>query len=661
MRPRIMFREGGRVPRVTVVLAMITLVHASMHASDEVQVQTDGVAIVIDRVTGRVQSLVNRVDEAEWAHEPWSIYELAASGEIQTFVDAVATPDGVRLTLELRNAGDAAADVTPTFPVLRLRGSDAEQTRLLRYCFPARSALVGRANASRRALYGGMFPVQFFAADHPTQGAIYAVLQDTTNTRKLFGLDKTDDALRLFARHEQRRLLPGEVWRLPPVLLTARPGTWHEGLAGYRQWLATWYAPAAARQPWFREVFNFRTYYLHAGQPRGTEIFDEATQTMRLHEAVEKDTSAFGGIDFVHLFDWSATPEHGRVGGYQPWEKFGGLDRFNAQLDQLQEQGIASGLYLEGYLVSKHSPSGVALGEQARMLDPQAAEINIWGGPYFTMCPHVPQWQDHLAAICGQLARGTSAKGMYLDEFGFLTQYRCHNADHAADHPPGDHMLNGELAVLRKVRQAVGDRVVLYTEEVPTDVMTQFIDAAYTASVHVAMKEQHAIPINLTRFALPDFKVFELISEHGLGDNVQAVRLCFFNGNGVYLSGDAEKRFAPATLGMIRKTHALLRSHRDAFTSMNPTPLVPTEHDALVANRFPGTDRVVWTLYNSGNTDIACPGLRVPHRPGATYHDVWHDRPIKPVMQAADAVLPVSIRSRDVGFIEQRMPPSPRE
>ncbi|MEX2671174.1 MAG: DUF6259 domain-containing protein [Phycisphaeraceae bacterium] len=639
-----------------VAALLLQVVSASAFSADLARIQTDDLLMEIDRVTGRVQSLVNRADDAEWVNDEWAIYRLNASGAIEASLDATATPDGVRLTLQLRNVTDEPVDVTPTFPALQLRGRDAELTRALRYSFPARSSLVGTRNVSDRGYYSGIFPLQFFAADHPDQGVIYAVIEDTGNTRKLFALDKTDDALQLSATYETAQLAPGAVWRLPSVLLNTKPGTWHEGLIAYREWLATWYAPVAPRQKWFREVFNFRTYYLHRGQPRGTEIFEPQKQTLHLQKAVEQDAEAFGGVDFVHLFDWAYTAKDGRVGNYEPWKKFGGVDQFNAALDSVSDRGIASGLYIEGYLVTKQSPPGLDLGKTARMTDARGEDVEHWGDDYFTMCAHVPEWQDRLAAIYGQTAKQTNARGFYLDQFGFLTQYYCHNPAHAAYHKPGEHMLNGELQILQKVRQAVGDRVVLYTEEAPTDVMTQYIDGAYTASVNIAMKKGYPCPINLMRFALPEFKLIELISEQGLGHNAHAVRLCFFNGNGIYLSGDAQQRFAPETLATIRKAHRLLRKYSDAFTSADPMPLVLTKHEMLFANRFPGDERVVWVLYNGGEADLSGPAISVAHVAGATYYDAWNGVWLEPIVEGDEAILTLSIAQKQVGAVVQVLP-----
>lgn len=157
---------------------------------------------------------------------------------------------------------------------------------------------------------------------------------------------------------------------------------------------------------------------------------------------------------------------------------------FLARLDQAREGRRA-----------RHS------GRDWMMTDEKGRRVDSWGGGYFTMCQHVPAWQDYLAETCGRLAGQTGVAGLYLDEYGFLSQYRCSNRAHDNLHAMGAHMLSGEYGSLRKVRAAVGERTVLYTEEIPTDVMTQFSDGAYTAAVKASLRKGIACPIHLTRFA----------------------------------------------------------------------------------------------------------------------------------------------------------------
>jgi hypothetical protein len=640
---------SAKTATVAVVLGLII----SNIRADVATWRTADTELRVDRQTGRVETLRHRPNDVSWVNGPFSLFRVIGADRLRTELDARSTADGVLLTLRIVNDDAKPQMVTPTFPDIKLGGTNAADHRLLRYCFPARVALVGSDNQSDRAFYSGICPVQFLAVDHPVRGSLHAVICDTNNTRKLFGLDKTDEALRLFVEHEGRLLAPRGEWVLPPILLATTDGTWHSGLTAYRRWLGFWYRPAAPRRALFREVFNFRVFYPHHAPPLNSGIFDQATKRWTLPEAVDQDTRDFGGVDFVHLYDWAKTPEHGRVGDYAPWTHLGGLAEFRIQLKALQDRGIPSGLYLEGYLASPESQIAQKSGQDWAMTDAKGHRVDTWGGGYYTMCPHVPGWQDYLAGTYRRLAAETAAAGLYIDQFGFLTQYRCSNPAHAPFHAMGAHMLAGEHAMLRKIRAAVGPRAVLYTEEIPTDVMTQFSDGAYTAAVNISLKRGIACPVHLTRFALPEFKTIELISEEGLKDNLPAVRATFFNGEGLYLSGDVSL-FSPGCLALIRKTHALLRAHAEAFTSLDPTPLVPTLNPAVQANRFPARRSVVWTLIHTGTAPFEGPMLRVPHRAGSRYLDAWNGRALTPEITGdGGAVISLTLDAGGAGCVVQ--------
>lgn len=618
-----------------------------------VSADRSGIEFKMDPKTGMVNSLRHRGKKYQWMQQDFPIYQIPGGEELDIRLRVRSTTRGLQLRLRITNRSLQAQSVTPVFPNLQLAGADPEAHRALRYCFPARSAMIGRKDVRDRGFYSGIAPLQFFSVDHPAGGSLHAVVCDQENNRKLFGMDKTAQSLRWFVRHEARNLAPGEKWDLPPVLLGTGDGTWHDGLAAYRRWLATWYRPAAPRSAAFRKVFNFRVFYLYHGPPYNSGIFNPTDKSWFLPEGVERDTKIFGGVDFVHLFDWSKTAEQGRVGDYSPWAYNGGLANFRNQLAKLRARGVPVGLYTEGYLASPQSEVVKKHGEEWAMLDPAGKRVDTWGGGYTTMCPHVPGWQDYMARTCKRVAAETGAAGTYIDQFGFLTQYRCFNPAHAKYHPVGAHMLAGEAGMLRKIRAAVGSKLVLYTEEIPTDYMTQFTDGAYTASVKIAVSRGIRCPINMTRFALPGFKTIELIGEHGIGDQLQAVQATFFNGEGIYLSGD-KTLFSAACLDLLAKTHGILRKHSDAFTSMNPVPLVPTLSENVCANRFPAKRSVVWTLLHSGSTAYSGPVLKVRHRAGARYKDAWNGAELTPkITRDGHAVITLPMKPGGAGCVVQ--------
>ena len=145
------------------------------------------------------------------------------------------------------------------------------------------------------------------------------------------------------------------------------------------------------------------------------------------------------------------------------------------------------------------------------------------------------------------------------------------------------------------------------------------------------------VPLNVARFAFPDFKTIEILyCDKPTGSWATGVRWVFFNGEAIWLEGKADEWFEPETRAEVRRCHAILREHRDAFTTLAPEPLVPTERAGVYANRFPAAGKTVVTLYNARHRTVRGPVLRLPHREGATYYDAWHHRPAEVVRDGDD-------------------------
>ena len=135
------------------------------------------------------------------------------------------------------------------------------------------------------------------------------------------------------------------------------------------------------------------------------------------------------------------------------------------------------------------------------------------------------------------------------------------------------------------------------------------------------------------------------------GTWAEGVKWVFFNGEGIWLEGEATEWFAPETRAAIRKCHAILRAHKDAFTSDQPVPLVQTEMAGVYANFFPAERKTVHTLYNSRHRTVRGEVLAVKARPGARYFDAWHDVPLTPKRRDGSDVVSLTLGPRDVGCV----------
>jgi hypothetical protein len=245
------------------------------------------------------------------------------------------------------------------------------------------------------------------------------------------------------------------------------------------------------------------------------------------------------------------------------------------------------------------------------------------------ICPWVRDWRDVQVDTYRRLAALFPARGFYIDQLGFADWGKsCWSTEHG--HPVPARPLLGERELTRAVAEAlatIDPEVAVYTEETPCDLAAGFQDGSFTYAMNEAQRTETDVPLNIARFAFPAFKTFEiLVCDQPTRSWATGILWTFFNGEGIWLEGPAEEWFAPRTLAAIRKTHSILREHRDAFTTLEPQPLVPTLLEGVHANRFPGKGGTVYTFWNSLPITVRGPVLGLPETTrGRIVRDLYND------------------------------------
>ncbi len=548
--------------------------------------------------------------------------------------------------VRLHNAGAQPQRWRFSFPArwnLRIGDGDV-------YTYPLRTAVISSAPNKFHYRYGGTLPLQFLDLSNPSLGVGVGML-----TKDLLGLDRN-----MVLEREGEETVMGISWRcdplppnasasLPPVELIVHSGDWKATFERYKAWVKTWYRSLAPRKAWFRQVFAFRQDYLSEG------LFDLSAKVYRFAERIALARQAFGACDFLHIFDWGATVQRGRVGDYDPWgEHLTTPDDFRNEVLATQARGVPVGLYIEGYLVDKRSRIGKVRQENWGLRDPDGT-VQFWTGLEFVMCPGVQSWREWLTSVYKRVREETGAIGFYIDQFGF-----CHRDCFAAhhDHPPDWHVLRGEGLLTRQIREALPPECVVYTECFPPDIHTVLQDGSFDYTINSYQTLAHRwmpVPVRLGRFAFPDFKVLQIVvCDYPTGSNEEAVKQVFFNGDGYWLQGNPESWFTAEVLALLRHCLALLRQHADAFVSDDCEPFVPTLREGVFANRFAAPNKTVWTLYNANWRSVDGEVLAVPHVKGTRYFDAWNGKELKPRIVGGVAYLSVTIAPHSVGCIVQQ-------
>lgn len=576
--------------------------------------------------------------------------EVTPEAKVTVWVDC-ADPREVGLRARVQLGGRDPLKTRLIFPELcDLRFGDVEDTWV--WC-PRRGDVITAELVSLREAYSGAGnPLQIVGAFDPRQGAgVYLLTQDQDAVSRYYQVQKSGSGARLAVEYSPTGEAP-----LPRTVVGCSQGDWHQQLARYQEWAATWYKPAAPRKSWFREVFSFRQHFLHFGLPVKSGMFDEAGKTLRLKEVLAADDKVFGGLDYLHLFDWGWDPVHGRCGDYTPWEYLGGVDNFRRAVAGVQDRKVPVGLYIEGILVDPESSLGKAHGQQWQLLDAQGKPYTYFA-PSYNMCPHVKAWQDYLSDTYRRVQGETGAKGFYIDEYGFSDPgHWCYNPAHG--HPVPATPVLGERGMLRQIREKLGPEAAIYTEESPTDVNSQYQDGSFTYNISSVPDAWSPTHVNLYRFAYPSFKTIEIITcDHPLGTNVEAVKRILFNGEAIWIEGIWDKWFSAEVRAQIALNRKVMRENRQCFAGDHPQPLVPTLLCGIYANQFSERadllGKTCWTVYNTNYRTVRGEVLAVDHAPGCQYLDELTGKPLKVRVQGKKAYLTLDLAPRDVVVVSR--------
>jgi len=621
--------------------------------------------------TNTLTSLKTNYSESNWLVKPSPLYEINNSTELETKLQSQIKEDGsLELILSIKNTGNTPIIAEPVFPLLRNICPEGTETSSLYCLFPKQGESTNnKAIINFEEAYSGYFPFQFIDVYARDKGGVYLMTKDTQNSPKNYFLKKINGKVDMGVKYRPKELAPQEVWVLPPAIIKAHEGDWHTAFYQYRDWVRTWYQPVVERKNWFRDIYNFRQLFLH-------HIFGEdgaynvSTGKIDIVSKVNESKDAFGGVDFVHLFDWGKDPSSGRCGDYSPWTYYGEQMKTEliSQIQTLKEMGLKTGFYYEGYLLSKESNISKQKGEEWQLLGKSGKPSTNMGNEYHYACPQHEGWIEYLNNIVKSTSSDLGVAGVYIDEFGFGWQYPCYNPNHNHDisltEISGETQVPAETNFMKILRNNLSDDVVTFTEECPTDVSTQFQDGSFSYGVTFGRYKGNPLGnsnpsgISLVRFAFPDYKIFEILHvDEPVGNDIEGVNLVFFNGNGLWIEGPLNNTtwFPLEVRDVIKKCYTVLKRNIENFRSSDPMPLVKTMDFRVFANLFPTEKKNVWTIFNAYEKAINKPIMEIPHVNGATYYDEWNQNEIKPAIVNGKAVISLQIEARGVGCISQRL------
>jgi len=557
--------------------------------------------------------------------------------------------NGLRMRMTLENTDTEPTNATIRFPVLRgVRLGEADDTW---YLFGKRGGIINHTSVSFREPLGEPHPLQMDGFFNPKTGLALACLtHDTVGQHHFVNMGKTEEGGEWSPEYVLRDLAPGASFTTTEAGLVLREGDWRAIFAAYKEWLATWFEPPTAK-PWWERTFAFLGCNAHF------HMSPDPKTRGAIQPRIDHAMEYLGVCDYVHLFGWSSSETYGDWGDYDHYdETVGGIDYFRANIAAAQESGVGVGLYQDGYL---SSGNGQSVGEHAEEWAMRRADDTPNFVPQYdayNQCPYNREWREYLAATYKRIAADTGVRGLYIDEYGATDgRWTCYATDHG--HNSYEIPYAGEVATMRAIREAVGPEVALYTEYPSAEVSRLILDGSFTYQALWSADQEPLAPhfIDLPRFAFPHFKQFHIIYYVAPRDgNWWLFKFPFFNGES-YDTGEPNlPGYDEAALAFQKRAIGILTSHREAFSSHDVEPLVPTLVPGVFVNRFTADNETVWTLYNANGRSVHGPSLAVEHVEGAEYEDLWNGKAIEAEVDGGTARLAVELGPKGIGCVVRR-------
>ena len=578
---------------------------------------------------------------------------------------ATDTSPQLQVRLAARNTGNAPLQATVSFPMIRsLTIADWDDTWLF---FPQYRTVITNQLGTYSSHNDLKFPTQVFDAYNPRVGAGLAVLTRNQNNATLdYHAAKQADGATLGIRYpaDFYTLQPGETVHFTDTRLLFHAGDWHQAMQAYRDWLATWYRPVkAAGRDWFQRVFALRCHQTKKFYSWGIPIYDADTGKYRADEFVAGDTEYLGlKPQMMHIFGWTDLDKGWRGhpnSDYDPKGIAGGAQELRRAVRRLQEDlRIPTSLYTLSDRCLKESVVGKKLGEiiARRRADGSRVEDEA----NWFVCPSSAEWHEHYAQGLKRAQAATGVKVLYVDVFGYPRGSACYATDHG--HPVPSNTNEGCRLLLKRLREVLPKDVALWSEYPVNDTAFQYLDGNihyYCLYWHTYFSKHydHAaaapatapVALNICRYAFPDVKQFVFLC--GVNNWASDAKFPFFNGEALY--DTSWFLYASPHLDRMRKSLAIQTEYADCFAAAQAEPRVPTDRAHVHANRFPGEGRTLWTMYNARYATVRGAVLTIPHQAGATYHDVWNDRPLVPKTSNGRATLSLTLGPQGLGCIVQ--------
>ena len=589
--------------------------------------------------------------------------------DIEAWLDG---DNGIGWRAEVHNNGDCPVRNSIVFPSLCQISYDTPEDGW--YFFPKYQNINSNETVYIYEESAPSFPMQFFDIYSPSQqGGTCVITHEKGLKVRKYGLEKDKEGISAFVEYPSMygEVLPGESFETTETVVSAHNGDWRRAFLMYTEWLRTWYKPYKCQdKKWYRQSFWLLAEIVDFFE---TEEFcnlpvwyDKDKKEFNFERILEEQREIAGCYpDILHLWSWAYkkegnyfTQQWGNFGS-SDYDEYGGVDNFRKALHSVRDKGVNVSLYLHPTLLSGRYPQAEKYFPKHRVVNSDGEHIVIEGDSY-RMCHANDEWREYALSMYPRIYKELGIPLLYVDEFSLRVENRCYCDSHG--HSVPSNLLKTDRDFITSLKKIMPEEVVLYGEYYAVDVNAAYIDcniSYYIIDSVVDMVETAwragdgddrlgRVFTDVYRFAFPG--IVQLILPMAMRNlSWHPQKFLFFNGEAIYDSfWDCEESRG---LDFTVKAYKIKKQYADCFSSDCPETMVDTLSPALCANRFPGENRTVYTLYNRAYSTFRGKGLRIRHTEGNTYYDVWNDRSLSYTVNDGYADIDICIGAQEIGCI----------
>jgi len=549
------------------------------------------------------------------------------------------------LDLQAVNTGLSEISCGILFPVLDKVGFADWQDSW--YLFPKYQNALSNGHICVYEESAPSFPMQFFDLFSASQnGGLGILTKEKELTVRKYALTKDDTDIHAYVEYPSMylKLQPVERFDASSAEIFVHAGDWRCAFRRYRDWLSTWYKPYKSQnKDWYRSCFwlmaEITDFYETEAFTHLPPWYDKKTGEYAFKRIMDEQKSLYGCYpDILHLWAWTQDEEIGHPlwghFGDVDYDRIGGLEPFTKALRSCSgETGAAVSLYLHPTLLSEVYPEAKDYMPELLVKHKSGSVIGIYDDT-FRMCHADKRWRDHVMEMYRRVWRETGIRILYVDEFSLRVDNRCYSEKHG--HAVPSNLLKTDREFISELRETMPEEVVLYGEYAAVDVNARYIDCNITYHIMDSIRDMietswiaddgddtlGRVYLDLYRFAFPG--IVQLVLPMAMRYlSWQPLKSTFFNAEAIYDSfWDAEESRGKEFMA---KAFRLKKKYADCFISDAPEPLLDSPLCGVWANRFPGGERTLYTLYNSAYETKRGVLLELPYQPGAVYFDAWND------------------------------------